>query len=114
MGAGRELDEKIATSLMSYEYLPDHPTHKWRQGNVYEFSPPRYSTDIADAWMVVEKMRERGYYVFEISVDGTNEYAARFGRCWPAPYENTEIEGTAPLAISLAALRAVGAGEVER
>lgn len=74
---------------------------------------PAYSSDIGLAWRVVEAMRERGFWLklessFWGPSDGPDEWEASF-----EPHESTGIakfcgEGaTAPLAISLAALRLV-------
>lgn len=68
---------------------------------------PNYSTSIADAWLVVEKMRGNGY-VLHLD-DGNTEWRAFFA----VPNDESKIMGsyqpTAPTAICLAALRAIGA-----
>jgi hypothetical protein len=65
--------------------------------------PPFYSTDIAAAWDVVEKMRER-----------RADFYIRFVSTWTVEFDsvagdyNGYTDGdTAPLAICLAALKAV-------
>ena len=58
MKAGRELDAKVAGELFGWK--KDH----WD----WEFSLPHYSTSIAAAMLVVEKLIEMGYYV-DIGVD---------------------------------------------
>lgn len=66
----------------------------------WEFYGPHYSTDIAAAWQVVEKLNKDDFYMdYDI-----NEYRCQFkkGR---QMFERAE---TAPLAICKAALRTVG------
>jgi hypothetical protein len=65
-----------------------------------------YSTDIAAAWQVVEKMRERGMYVSVDPFDDFYEAVVIFavgGEIATATYP------TAPQAICLAALEAIDA-----
>lgn len=85
---------------------------------------PRYSTDIASAWKVVEEMKKRKWD-FQLSVwEHTDEVSAQFmcaedGFCelhqTDSDMEDGISHGTiaeadaAPLAICLAALKAVGA-----
>ena len=109
---GRELDALVAEKVMGLRFvwrsqLTDHygynagvwtiPT-KWGTMDLTE-EPPRYSTDIAAAWEVVEKMREDGFLVA----------LYRSAGAWIADtnpgYGKSD---TAPHAICLAALRAVG------
>lgn len=92
------------------------------------FEPRPFSTSIADAWLVVEKMNEIGVTVsLSQTVDGIG-WGARFSR--PGPVDGTEVagqpipikegrehvdslwsweQGTAAEAICLAALKAVEA-----
>lgn len=65
-----------------------------------------YSSDISAAWAVVEKMRESEFSIFGISIDGTDEYSCGFGKTWPCQSEG--FSKSAPMAICLAALKAVG------
>lgn len=68
-------------------------------------APPRYSSDIAAAWQVVEKMRERATYM---AVERHPNYwrAVVYDGNWY--FELSEHADAAPLAICLAALRTVG------
>ncbi len=75
------------------------------------------STDIAAAWEVVEKMRLMGITVF-IGIPGRDdEVGTSFTKRDDVTDEAEEVGSssapTAPLAISLAALRAVGVPESE-
>ena len=118
MKAGRELDALIAEKVMGWEY------HDWRTSTAFEKTkycvicgctkrlhahveiddfcgteekPPHYSTQIADAWLVVEKL--------ELTVGP--EYTGG----WYAgiPWKTSAGKApTAPLAICLAALEEVG------
>jgi len=75
---------------------------------------PRYSTDIAAAWEIVEKLRRDGWFLSGLTaVENTGGYGCRFIREMP-PVSPSDFYalwaegGTAPLAICLAALAAVG------
>lgn len=116
MKAGRELDALVAEKVMGWTYrtFPDGacPLVKhWYCGEQYMLMKS-FSTSITDAWQVVEKLNNlwQGHWSL-VRVDGE----------W-AIYENPyDIEGypptaqamTAPLAICLAALKAVGVGVPE-
>ena len=126
--AGRELDALVAEKVMG---LPDvgrysredmrslEWTHYGKNGDVHDFyylldednnprwSVPRYSTSIAAAWEVVEKLTgDDGDFSFKLH---------NYDCDWEATYLNgprsiqiKSIAATAPLAICLAALKAVG------
>jgi|CXWL01.1.fsa_nt_gi hypothetical protein len=129
MKANRPIDAMIAEHVMGTEKYwairwggsgyGDFPTYDKavinalkifgdRRGAIIPYwDEPCYSTDISAAWLVVEKLRERGWKI------------ELFGRtdCWCVLFEQgpnhtlqTAIEDadTAPLAICLAALKAVG------
>ena len=117
----REIDALIAKKVMGYE--PSEFTHwpcgkarspnqlYWRKdGKLFMFDNlPHYSTDIAAAWQVVEKIKgkyrgvEIGYRLggwFCQIEDGTSDIDERY-------IAQAEAD-TAPLSICLAALKAVG------
>lgn len=111
MKAGRELDALVAERVMGWtktivdnypwQILPPDATELKAK------SCPHYSTDIAAAWQVVEKLRQDRLYIEIVS-------EAEYFRCevnhyTPAAYQfKTEQHAdTAPLAICLAALEAV-------
>lgn len=83
-----------------------------------QYIGPAYSTDIAAAWQVVEKMRERGYWVDIEPRDYDDRTRSWSSKGWrvgilppndgPGFYCEEEAE-TAPHAICLAALAAVAA-----
>lgn len=88
MIAGREMDELVAEKVMNSE-----------------FDVPHYSTSIEAAWAVVEKMNDR----FAVSFSCCSQ--AVEWHCELSCSENVHFSakgGTAPLAICLAALDAVG------
>jgi hypothetical protein len=70
-------------------------------------SVPRYSTSIADAWMVVEKMRADGWRFVLCAVP--EGFAAAFTKGTKAA-GNEPYQESAPLAISRAALSAIRGG----
>jgi hypothetical protein len=89
MKPGKELDLLVAEKVMGFvgDYHPD----------VVPVYPPQYSTDIAAAWQIVEKINM--YFKLE---KGSNLYQAEFGKCdWVA-------STSAPYAICVAALQAKG------
>lgn len=93
MRAGRELDALIAERVMGKKVDQSSPCLE--DGSLI----PRYSTHIADAWLVVERFEnvevEKFYHAYTAAVHIENRaYSIQ--------------EETAPLAICLAALKAVG------
>ena len=101
--AGRELDALVAEKVMG---LPGAAVGGWYNPNLLD-GPPPYSTDIAAAWEVVEKLLELGWHV-DIE-DGwcVIVYGGRDGKA----DSEMEVGETAPEAICLAALEAVKASE---
>jgi len=113
MDAGRELDKHVAIHIFDWSdfwengiLLYGHSPGERAMGIDAERSPvPHYSTDIAAAWLVVEHLRERGYRLnmYESLLGG--EYVAMF-----IGEKGSQCGGTtAPHAICLSALKAVGA-----
>jgi hypothetical protein len=103
----RELDREVAEKVMGLTIDPlvesEWTYCFWSDGKRL----PLYSSNIAAAWLVVEKMRERGCY---FRYDDSNGPWALFGvevwtRFWTAEAD------TAPEAICRAALSAVKAKE---
>ena len=72
--------------------------------------PPRYTTDIAMAWRLLDKMHERhfGVVIAHRAEDPTYEVELSPMKSADAEHGSRVAEGTAPLAICLAALRAYG------
>ena len=64
MGWQIETDEPKLESLQRYFSLDEHPQW-WRapEGGWYS-DPPSYSSDIATAWQIVERMNSRGQFLF--------------------------------------------------
>lgn len=115
MKPGRELDALVAEKVMGIKlptaliYRPcDVPDPKVLDDIIL----PHFSTDIAAAWEVVEKMKS-----FQLNLSNGNGYWACFFKDntkngeWSCPttitYESAE---TAPLAICLAALKVMAGG----
>ena len=91
--AGRYLDALIAERIFHYYDVPDHA---------------HYSTNIADAWMVVEKMIEKYEFALEFNAEEFNL------EWWAVFFLDDELESlfdaaapNAPEAICKAALLAV-------
>lgn len=103
--AGRELDALVAEKVMGWTVaLEDRgPCRVWRphENSAERSQPiPPYSTSIEAAWEVVEKMRQR-----EFGFSLNDAWIAWF---LAAPNEYQADADTAPHAICLAALKAVG------
>lgn len=129
MKPGRELDMLVAERIMGCKVLRATDTglsqdeyerrRRWDGGRCgcpgtphndsddegcYEWLR-EYSTDIAAAWTVIEKLKNENNYVEVISIVGDKRWICRWrvnGAIYGAGAE------TAPHAICLAALRAVG------
>ena len=125
MQAGRELDAlismhifgknpelrmdfttKTSTELCIAHYSYSAPVHVFKTQDGYFSVLPRYSTDIAAAWQVVEKLRETMYFV---SISASADCGASWLCEWTTA--DTAIDfvraGTMPLAVCRAALLAV-------
>lgn len=116
MPAGREMDAMIAEKCMGWEYKETYRTMTWELPHKkvialfspegIEKTPPHYSTNIAAAWEVVEKLK-----IFSINAPrSTKEFYSAW--CWVIGYghENAQAD-TAPLAICRVALLAVMGAE---
>lgn len=83
------------------------------EDRAYRWKPiPAYSEDIAAAWLVVEKIESLGYYV-EVGLCNAKYGSMKRAWCHVADYGEDgrfvgeAYEDTAPMAICLAALKAV-------
>lgn len=123
MKAGRELDALVAEKVMGwcwiendvgqeslqppieeYAYLSrNHPVF-WADDKGYTEIMPKYSTNIADAWQVVEKLRETHWIQVEVGTLNICDIGEYGKGCSTIQ----EVADTIPLAICLAALKAVG------
>lgn len=107
MKPGLELSALIAEKVMGWNRKP----HKWED-------VPRYSTDIAAAWPIVEKFKEAGFLIqimygvdARISVEngkGLEVTEVRFSGQHGPDHVGHETGDTIPHAICLAALHALG------
>jgi hypothetical protein len=110
MKAGRELDALIADKVMGWEKCNE--SYLYFDGVIFrtleltsygKFEP---STDIADAWLVVEKLRDKN---LEIHLESQyNSFGERVYFCEFSNILVAKEAETAPLAICLAALKACG------
>jgi hypothetical protein len=114
MNPGRELDALIAEKVMGWK--PQHGIHlfpptdepnrkryeKWN-GETMITEIPHYSTNIADTWLVVEKMKEQSFHMLILTgPDKTEVQPVK-----PGLLIFTVTEKTPELAICKAALKAV-------
>ena len=108
MKAGRETDAVVAEKIMGVQIpgwleIPDGLSTM----TSYEIVSP-YSTNIGAAWQVVEVMHAKG---FNVSITADHGWRTRWECCVMLPggdRPNCKDADTAPLAICLAALFAVG------
>ena len=100
MEAGRELDALVAEKVMGAKV-------------VFVENVPYYSTDIAAAWEVVNHLLCHGWdekYFFRLHYDNVDLWDASFYKESSSDGGGPDVWGTAdtaPLAICLAALKAV-------
>ena len=104
MQAGRELDALVSEKVMGIKW----PGVFWDgDPDSHFFNRRAYSTDIAAAWQVVEKLKERGF----------GFWLTASGDCWFEDSNGWRITSKAdgsnsvPLAICRAALEAVAPQE---
>lgn len=89
----------------SMEFLGNNPVEIEVEMALCLHPVPFYSIDIAAAWQVVEKMSERG----KITIDHFTDRSTSVEMWDRSKKEITDAgEATAPMAISLAALKSVG------
>ena len=101
--AGYELDERIATEVLGWTKRNERIWH--RPGDRRPVALRAFSSDIAAAWLVVERMEDLAWMAHLTRVIGGWEC-----RFTPLPHTERyvyEEEDTAPLAICKAALAAV-------
>ncbi len=114
--AGRALDALVAESMMGWKRDTESYTGQCYIDNKGAFrlpdELPHYSTNIGDAWLVVEKMRDRlnkEDTFLNILDSGADGWRIEFVFCpdHDAPFtEHASMADTAPLAICLASLEA--------
>jgi hypothetical protein len=106
---GRELDSIVAEKVMGWKWNAESAwlgDSKWSRthGDPWSFLP-HYSTDIADAWAVVEKLREGN------DVELKTLYWGKKTDWWVrlnSGFDVNTFAETAPMAICKAAILAVG------
>jgi hypothetical protein len=106
----RELCPPGTRSFDAFEATMYPPGTCWLQTNRSGWEPLRpYSTDIAAAWLVVERMRDAGWVGIVTRDNGVGHYA-EFWRLLDTGIidsHRSENESSCPLAICLAALDAI-------
>lgn len=110
MQPGRELDVLVAEKVMGDVnedgswYSADGSRFTHRDGG-----PRPYSIDWGDAGRVVEKIKSTSPHTWHIEYDPeSNQWTAGFVSYFPMEWQEYSEASTAPYAICLAALRAVG------
>jgi hypothetical protein len=98
----REIDQLVAEKVMGWIKPPATSVLKpmWvapPKGTVYP-ELPKFSTNIQDAWAVVEKLKEEKLFRLTQSLEG---------KWWADFNDEREYHESAPMAICLAALKAV-------
>lgn len=107
----RELDYKIAELLGDRKVARGKWRGYWTAGKGRHYSdqddgPPHYSTDIAEAWRVVEHMRARGYSFCVYDYIQIESIPVKWQVLFIGGGKSPAASGeTFPLAICLAALK---------
>lgn len=127
MPAGREMDALIAEKVMDWKpcYIVKHQfgmalisQHLKKEDaeaacekgdEMIESQPPKYSSDITAAWLVVEKLLNNKLWTFNLEVTGSGNPIQCVEASFSYPSEDEECVSTAntadePLAICRAAL----------
>jgi hypothetical protein len=97
--AGRALDARVAIRLFDY-----HMVHCRDSEGGWRRSLPAYSTNIAAAWQVVERVRALG---FGVTISDGDEWSVGIAPNNHDADVTVEFGDSAPLAICRAALAAV-------
>jgi hypothetical protein len=125
MDAGRELDALVAERVMAWRRCHEEPPGSgyWegrRPENLLSLvldEVPRFSTDLVAAWQVAENMSIAGLYL-TLSQHADDEWEAWFHRHISHRRYNLDqfsaLGDTAPHAICLVALTAVGLADAAR
>lgn len=102
-----DIDKRIGVERLGWEYID---RLHWKKDGQYmcdgtTFEP---STNISDAWLVVERMRELGYFFWiETLAQDCGNYRVTFAITKDEYKTHSAISDTAPLAICNAALQAL-------
>lgn len=112
MKPGRELDALVAEKVMGWKVLrhkdfPDHPDVDFTKEHGVLMRTPHFSTDIAAAWEVVGKLeKSHDFELIHLIYHGMGD-----ARGWFIKLDGNRVgfpQETAPHAICLSALKAVG------
>lgn len=112
MGYTRRPSSTVTYSAARRTYEPDlRPVWVTPDGLGAGHTPPRYFRDMATAWQVVEQLRKRDIWLYSLEQRWLGETVTRCIFEWHDPERGLrhaqELSKTAPLAICLAALRAI-------
>lgn len=114
MQPGTELNALVAEKVMEWKREGDwFEVPYWISGGTFQAHADafRFSTEIASAWQVVEKMREFGWFFYMDNGSQGDSFFVTFheGKDFSDDGCSASAEApTAPLAICLAALKALG------
>lgn len=100
----REIDKSVATTVMGWKIEHGELGHEHFTKNGEIRYLPFYSTNISDAWKVIDKLKDNWTY-FNLFYEG-EKWKCDFGRLG---FDSTIYDQDTPqMAICLAALKAVG------
>ena len=114
MNAGRELDALVAVKALGWEWID--AMEMWYDTSdshtmLTSDELPEFSTDIAAAWHVVEHLdRTRNTWIDRLQKEGMEGWGLILasGTGYSVTHHQVHLAETVPLAICLAALKAVG------
>lgn len=102
---GRELNDLVAVKVMGWKYIDD--LHwKYNGEFVKDGRPFNPSTNIADAWLVAERMIDRGFEYIVTNELFIGRHCCEFVLKVNREFRISACGDTAPLAICKAALKA--------
>lgn len=124
---GRELDSLVAEKVMGFRWwrssqtgrraiFPDDKVQPWFKEvasgdesfcSDHDWAVPHYSTDIAAAWTVVKKLGDDGWSMNLEWKGSDRSYANTAEVSFSRSFVAHAVADTAPLAICLAAIRAI-------
>ena len=111
MKAGQELDALVAEKVIGWQWNVDRsaffPPGLHPMSNIFGHKVPQYSENIAEAWLVVEKLVKSGFHFLLLKSADSGRSIATFYLGPEDRSDTSKSADEAPHAICLAALEAL-------